>query len=250
MTAMKLTSATFNSALKGLRLPSRKKLVGEYLLGGTQAESVKNRANPSKPLTVQGAPTYNANSVVVRSHASAGFGFTTGIIPSDDATLIVVRKNATIGSQPQIVGISDAVFTDGFWGVREYATFNWGSNGEGAPAYGASRAKPTSGTVYFEALTLSRKNLQSLVGGYGKLYYYSAGAQQVSTSANLIVADRRSMYQRQISIGTTNLTDSVNNNNLEVYFVAIYQRTLSPAEIDAAYQAIVAYYAARGVVVS
>lgn len=249
MTAMKLTSATFNSALKGLRLPSRKKLVGEYLLGGTQTESIKNRANPSKPLTVQGTPTYNANSVVVRSHATAGFGFTTGLIPTDDATMIVVRKNASFGTQPQIVGISDAVVTDTMFGFAEYSTFNWARNGEGALNKGASRAKPAAGAIYFEALTLSRRNAQLASGGYGKLYYYSAGAQQVATSADLIVLDRRQLYQRQISIGTTNLTDSVNSNNLEVYFVAIYQRTLSPAEIDAAYQAIVAYYAARGVTV-
>lgn len=250
MTAMKLTSATFNSALKGLRLPSRKKLVGEYLLGGTQAESIKNRADPTKPLAVQGTPTYNANSVVVRSHPSAGFGFTAGIIPSDDATIIVVRKNASInGAQPQVVGIPSNFDVNYFYGVAEYGTSNWGRNGEGALNQGASRTKPSAGTIYFEALTLSRQNPQLVTGGYGKLYYYSSGVQQEATSANINPIGRRQLYQRQISIGTTNLTDSVNNNNLEVYFVAIYQRTLSAAEIDAAYQSIVAYYAARGVTV-
>lgn len=245
MSAMKLTSATFTSSLKGLRLPSRHKLVGEYLLGGTQAESIKNRANPAKPLTVQGAPTYNANSVVVRSHPTDGFGFTTGIIPADDATMIVVRKNASInGSQAQIVG----AYPSALLGFAEYGASNWGRNGEGALNQGASRAKPSAGTVYFEALTLSRQNPQLTTGGYGKLYSYSAGVQQVSTSANIIATSRRAVTQ--VCIGSTGLTDSFNTNNLEVYFVAIYQRTLSPAEIDAAYQAIVAYYAARGVVVS
>lgn len=248
MSAMKLTSAAFNSALKGIRLPSRLKLVGEYLLGGTQAESIKNRAKPANPLSVQGAPTYNTNSVIVRGGTS-GFGFNTGIIPSDDATLIVVRKNASITAQPQVVGASSSFSSDQFFGVSEYSASNWGRNGEGALNQGASRAKPAAGSIYFEALTLSRQNPQLSTGGLGKLYYYSGGVQQVATSANVNSVGRRFLYQRQISIGTTNLTDSTTNNNLEVYFVGVYQRPLSPDEIDAAYQAIVAYYASRGVTV-
>lgn len=244
MTAMKLPSATFTSALKGMRLPSRRKLVAEYVLGGSEGESIKNRANPAKPLTVQGTPTYNANSVVVRSSATAGFGFTTGVIPNDDATLIVVRKGATVASQPQIVGTVNA---GGYYGVQEYSTSNWGRNGENSLIKGPSRAKPAAGTIYFEALTLTRQNRQYSTGGLASLYYYSGGTQQVAVSADFPARGRREI--QQVCIGTTNLTDSVTTNNLEIYFVAIYQRNLSAAEIDAAYQAIVAYYATLGVTV-
>lgn len=241
--ATKLTAATFNGALKGLRLPNREKLVAEYVLGGSEAESIKNRADPSRPLTVQGTPTYNTNSVLVRSHATLGYGFLTGIIPADDCTLIVVRKNASQGgSVPKVVMDSTARF-----GMGQFGSNNYGYNGEGATNQGANRAFPAAGTIYFEALVMSRQNAQRTLGGYGKLYYFSGGSLTSTTSANLNNTARRLLGA--FCIGTTSLTDTVTNNNLEVYLVAIYQRPLSEAEIEEAYDAIVAYYAALGVTV-
>lgn len=242
--ATKLADATFTSALKGLRLPSRRKLVGEYVLGVSQVESVKNRANPALPLTVQGAPTYNAASVTVRSSATAGFGFKSGILLNDDATVIVVRKNAAIAAQTHVVGMRDSAGAR--LGMMEFAA-NYGHNGETANNAGANRATPGAGTIYFEALVMSVQNPQLLTGGLGKLYYYSGGVQQVATSAAVGASDIRA--RTQVCIGSDSLLDSITTNTIEVYFVAIYQRPLSAAEIDAAYNAIVAYYATRGVTV-
>jgi hypothetical protein len=241
--ATKLTTATFSNALKGLRLPNRRKLVGEYVFGDSEAESIKNRANPSAPLTVQGTSTYNANSVIVRSSATVGFGFLTGIKPADDATLIVIRKNPTIASQPEFIGTRAS---SQLFGIREFGGNIYGSNGESSLTQGASRTKPSAGSIFFEAVVLSRQNPQLVSGGYGKLYYYSSG-QQVATSATVNPTGRRSIAQ--VCIGSTSLTDSITTNNLEIYFVAIYQRTLSSAEIDAAYQALVTWYAGKGITV-
>jgi hypothetical protein len=243
--ATKLSSATFNTALKGIRIRNRHKLVAEYVLGGTQAESVKNRANPALPLTVQGTPTYNANSVTVRSSATAGFGFKTGIILNDDATLIVVRKNAAIAAQPMIVGCRDS--NGAMVGMAEFGATNYAHNGESANTSGANRSKPGAGVIYFEALVQSVKNPQLGTGGFGKLYYYSGGVQQVATSATLNAGDRR--LKPQLCIGSNSLLDSITNNSCEVFFVAILQRTAGASEIEDIYGDTVADYARRGVTV-
>lgn len=243
--ATKFPLQTFTSSLKGLRLPDRTKLAGEYVLGGTQAESVKNRANSTLPLTVQGTPTYNANSVIVRSDVSTGFGFLTGITPAVDSTLIVIRKNATVASQPIIVGTTPTANT---FGMLQFGANNFGANGETLYGLGARRTRPASAsTIYFEALVMSAQNPQLVTGGFGKLYYYSGATQVEVVSTDLNTFQRR--LTGPLYIGTTFLNDSISTNNLEVYFVALYQRPLSASEINTAYTALVAYYAALGITV-
>jgi hypothetical protein len=247
--ALKLSDATFpqSKTLRGIRLPNRDKLVGEYLLGGSEAESIKNRADPSSPLTVQGVPTYNTTHAVVRSSTTAGYGFKTGIIPNDDATLILVRENAALATEPKIFGMGNGGVN--ILGMRQYAgPTNYFSNGENANNLGANRPLPGAG-VYFEAGTLSRRNLQRSTGGYATLYWFSAGVIQSAVSASLQTGLARSVIT-QMCIGSDSLHDTINTNTIPVYFAAIYQRTLTAAEIEEAYDALVAYYATRGVTVT
>lgn len=254
--AVKLQDATFTSARKGMRLPNRRKLVGEYVLGVSQAETIKNRADPSKPMTVQGVPTYNTTNAVVRSSLAAGYGFKTGIITNDDATIIVVRENPALLTQPFIVGFGNAGGTA--VGFRYFAApnDNWFYNAEGVANQGAHRTVPGAG-VYFEAGVMSRQNPQRATGGFGKLYYYSGGVQQVATSANQSTNGAFARYPllggqafTEVCIGSNSLSDSIDTNTIPIYFVAIYQRTLTSAEIHEAYTSLVAYYATRGVTVT
>lgn len=244
--AAKMTAGIFTNPVAGIRLPDRDYLVGEYLLGGTQAESVMNRAIPANVMTVQGTPTYNANSVLVRSHVTAGYGFLTNFIPHLEHTLIVVRKNASVvGTSPKVVG--NASGGGGLFGARQFGSNNYMSMGENAANQGANRAVPPAGQIYFEAGVHSLRNPQLLTGGFGTLYYYSGGTQQAAVSADLGIINRISWTQ--YCIGSTSLTDSTATNNLEVFFAAIYNKPLTPAGIDAAHDAIVAYYATLGVTV-
>jgi hypothetical protein len=245
--ATKITDGLFTAPLSGIRLPQRDYLVGEYILGGTEAETLKNRANPSLPMTVQGTGhVYNANSVVIRPHATLGYGYLTGVLPHEHATLIVVRKNGTAATTTHIVGF---INTGSLWGARQHGTNNYMSMMEPNPTGGAPRPKPGAGTIYFEAGVQSVLNAQTGVGGKTSLYYYSAGVQQVALAptAGVLIGTRRLMTV-PVAIGTTSLTDS-GSSTVEVYYVALYNRPLTPAEIEAAYQAIVAWYATRGVTV-
>jgi hypothetical protein len=241
--ALQLDTATFVNPVKGLRLPSRYKLAGEYILGGSQAETIVNHANPSAPMTVQGSPTYNANSVIVRSSLTAGFGFKTGLIPNDDATLIVVRKNASIASSPLIVSTPP---TDAPFGMLQFGSNNYAANGEVLYGLGAKRPTPASASeVYFEALVMSARNVQRGTGGYGKMYYYSG-----STQVEVVSTDLRSTSRNlvgELCIGSNLLQDTITNNNLEVYFVALYQRPLSGAELGVIKTQLTSYYATLGI---
>lgn len=243
---LKLADATFPSSLRGIRLPNRRKLVAEFVLGGSEAESIKNRADPSKPLEVEGTPVYNTNSVTVKSDAAIGNGFLmhASLLPADDATLIVIRKPQLAVTTMHIVGMSSPQWI----GMRAFSA-NYGANGEPANNQGANRPTPAAGTIFFEALVLSRENLQRATGGFGKLYYYSAGVQQVATSINKNTNARAAYNGKRMAIGGRTLTASANTNSCEVFYVAEYQRSLTAAEIDEAYLSLVADYALRGVTV-
>lgn len=242
--ALKLDNGSFLNPRRGLLLPSRDQLVGEYILGVSQALSVYNHANSSAPLTVQGTPTYNANSVTVRSDVSTGYGFKTGIIPDDDATLIVVRKNAAIASAPVIVATSAPGGTA--FGMLQFGSTNYAANGENLYGLGAKRPTPASASsVYFEALVMSRRNVQRTLGGYGKMYYYSGATQVEVVSTDLNTTARRLLGE--ICIGSNLLTDNVSTNTVEVFFVGIYQRPLSGAELNDIKVQLTSYYAGLGV---
>ena len=241
--ALQLENGAFTNPRRGLRLPNRDRLVGEYILGGSQALSIYNHADINNPLIVQGSPTYNANSVTVRGHASTGYGFKSGIVPADDATLIVVRKNAAIASAPLIVASPP---TGNPFGMLQFGSNNYAANGENLYGLGARRPTPASASqVYFETLVMSRQNVQRTIGGYGKLYYYSSGTQVEVVSTDLNTTARRSIGE--ICIGSNLLDDSVNNNSVEVYFVGMYQRPLSAAEIDEVKVQLTAYYLNLGI---
>jgi hypothetical protein len=243
---LRLPDAQFQTSLRGLRLPNRRKLVAEFVLGGTQADSIKNRADPSKPLTVVGTPVYNANSVTVKSDPTIGNGFwlDPSLLPNDDATLICVRKPQLAVTTMFIVGMDSPQWI----GFRAFNA-NFASNGEPATNQGAQRPLPAAGTIFFEALVLSRKNLQRLTGGLGKLYWYAGGVQQVATSPNQNTNARAGYDGKRMAIGGTTLTASANTNSCEVLMFGMYQRSLSTAEIDEAYVNVVADYATRGVTV-
>lgn len=242
--ALKLDGGLFVNPRRGLRLPSRNSLVGEYILGGSQAQSIYNYADSSKPLVVQGTPGYNTNSVTVRSDVSTGYGFKTGIIPDDDATLIVVRKNAAIASAPVIVSTSAPGGTA--FGMLQFGSNNYAANGENLYGLGAKRTTPASSSaVYFEALVMSRQNVQRTLGGYGKMYYYSGATQIEVVSTDLNTTARRSLGE--ICIGSNLLTDNVSTNTVEVFFVGIYQRPLSSKELGEVKTQLTSYYANLGV---
>jgi len=242
--ATKITDATFTSPRRGRIIKDRTKLVGEYFLGVDQASTIKNHANAAAPMTVQGSPIYGAHSVTVKSHATLGYGFRTGIVPNDDGTLICLRKRSNQATSVEVVCTPNP----SRWGFHEFGGDLYGGNGEGSQNLGASRTIAGQfASVFFEAIVLSPQNPQLLTGGYGKLYHYDDGdgVQHEIVSAALRSTGRGPSMQ--LCIGTTSLTDSVAGSFQEVFYVAIVNRPLPPAEIGDVYTRAKAFYAALGV---
>lgn len=227
--AITIASASFTQSVSSLTLPDRRDLIGEYILGGNSSQSIINYANAAKSMTVDGAPTYNAHSAVVEP-GTGGFGFETGLLTSIDATFLCIRKagtnNTAVGSSPDApVGFTDFETTN-----------SWFNNGETAYPYGAPGPPLSASAFTFQAGV-------RVYDGYGRIYYYSAGAQQVgvATQSGNISLD-------PICIGTASIGGDP--YTCEVAYVALFNRTLTPAQIDAAYKSLVAFYATLGVTVS
>jgi uncharacterized protein YcfL len=256
--ATKITDGVFATPnqMLGLRLPDRSNVVGEYILGVSQAESIKNRADPSKPLTVQGTGhVYNPATVTVKSSATVGYGFITGIIPEDYYTILVIRKASTINTTAHLIGM---VVTSTQLGPRQFGATNYFSGwGESANNAGPSRTRPVDTALHFEAGVSSIPNAQwAGVGGKNQLYWYDTGGVQQFAESPVAVTltGGRSVAMKDgtktIAIGSNQLVDTNASNVVEVAYVAIINRQYTPAEIEIAYRAIVAYYAARGVTVT
>lgn len=230
--SIQISGATFSNVLTSLTLPDRSALLGEYLLGGTQASSIKNRANPAKPLTVVGAPTYTARGAVT---TNASNGFMTGISGGADITLLAIRKVPS--SANFTVAVGDDTDSNKIYGLAQYQGFNYVYDSVGVTTglnNGAKVAAPAAGTSYFMQAAVSKS------GGLSRIYQYASGVQ---SHVDAVTAFTRT--PAEIRIGGGPRSDA--GVTCEIGYVAIFDRALAAAEIDAAYASLAAYYASLGV---
>jgi hypothetical protein len=251
--ATKITDGLFSqpAQLTGLRLPSRDALIGEYMMGVSEAETIKNRADLSNPLVVQGTGhVYNAATVTLKSSLTVGYGYTTNYMPDEHSTLIIVRKRGTISTNTFFAGMA----TPAAWGFLNFGTASHFHGFDPAANGGAVYAvPPAAGILFFQAGVSNILNQQLGTGGKATHYWYESGVQtSIQTpTATALASVRRLMSNatNRFAIGSNTLSDSGTSTTFEVAFVAVYQRPLTAAEIETAYRAIVAYYATRGVTV-
>lgn len=225
--SVRVAGASFANNLASLSLADRADLAGEYVFGGDFDTSKINLANPDLPLTLQGVPTYGANYARVLS-GPGGYGFITGLTPSLTSTQILIRKRTSGHSEQGVV----AGAYSGLWGFYDRSNadskFHDGDSNLGG---GASSALPVVGTVFFEAGVLA--------GGSGtttKKYSYPAGTQVESVDATPAPVGS----PLPVFVGTTNLYSTV-ATPYDIYYYALYQRVLTAAEIDDAYQSLKAF---------
>ena len=222
----------FTKSLASLTLPDRTNLVGEWVFGASQGATVVNRANPGLPLTPTGAAvTYNANSVIIAAGAGGG-GYDSGIVPSGDSTWIMVKKPANTPGSGSMATASASTYQ----GFASFGTNSYFRNGLSSQATGGVRVTPAVGTITFSC---GRFNYAALAD----LFYYSTGVQQQSTSG---VAG--SGAPANIVFGSTTILPGTVSTH-EIYYAAVYNATLTPTQIDAAFQSLVAYYGTLGITV-
>lgn len=225
----------------------RDRTIGEYFFGVDGASTVFNYADPATPMTVQGTPTYNSHSAVVRSSATAGYGFKTGIIPPLGFSLLQIRKQATVTASPIVSGFIPQG-GGASYGMHEFGSNLYMNGGEGLSINGCSRAKPGAGLIFFEMATSVD------FGGNPTARYGSGGALTDLTSASAVSrsrmnADNTNTNFKEICFGTTSLTDTITTNTTEFYWAAIIAGSLTDAEALAIYTALRSHYTALSITV-
>lgn len=227
--SIRIPDANFTYNIGSLTLPNRTGLIGEWLLGGSHAESVKNRAGGAN-MTVVGSPVYGAGYAEIRSGGGPGsVGFETGIAPPNNGTIISVIQKVT--------GLPVFLSTDGsYTGFLNTpgglpALFNSNS---GAPPNIPALPAPTSTKFVFYAGQLP-------LGGRGVIWGAAGGAL---TSVEALVNGSASRPVNTFKMGTTIANGGAGVAN-EAY-AAIFNRVLTNQEIADAYASLKAFLPTRG----
>lgn len=227
--SIKIATATFTKVLTALTLPVRTALVAESILGVSSVASSRNLANPAVPLLEMGAPTYSASGVVVRPTAT-GFGFDTQITPNGDCTMIIIKKPGSSGAIAAGSSVGGNLFGFGAFGGGD-----WFYNGSSSFGGGAS-CTPVAGAWMFQAGVAN-------FGGLARLVRYESGVQVASNSSGVM-----SVLPGRCYIGSAGITTGQAYDASVAYF-AVYNRKLTDAEIDAAYQSLKVFFALKGIAI-
>lgn len=230
--SIRVSSATFTRTVASLTLPDLDGLIAEYILGGDQARSVVNRANPSSPLTVVGAPSYNTYDAFVTNGGYGNNGFDTGIAPTGDVTMLAVSKTATVGTHQPFMSASAGASLLGFEidSTVRFANSLWGV----APNLASIFTPSTSNFIFMGGV--------GVLGAAAKLYLGNAGALSNNTGAQTGGNPRNT--SATIHMASNNITSGQGS----VAYCALFNRAMTEAEVLAAYLSLKAYYTGKIVV--
>lgn len=229
--SIQIAGANFSKALTSLTLPDRSQLIGEYVFGGSQANSVKNRANSVSPLTPVGVATYSAMSAKTTSNSVY---FNTGLTPGDSSTFILIRGQESQQGWACLMGNDNSL--SAVMGLASYQgkSLFYDTDIYTNVASSAGLDGPTPAGVVFHAGVFKR-------GMKTRVYQYAGGIQSFDDAT---VA--RNMTPALVQIGGK--TSAVAGVQVENYYAAIFDRAFSADEIQDAYVSLAAYYAMQGVV--
>lgn len=232
--SIQVAGANFSKVIASLTLPDRSGLVGEYLFGGDFAKSSRNLANADLPLLQVGSPVYGENFARVQS-GSAGFGFNTQITPLIDCTIIDIRGPSSnssasaymlaAGSMGMYHRAGNYLFKGGTYSTLDQGALN--NAGDGAWNFTAG--------------------VSNVGGGIAKHYRGNAatGALNEATAANARTAGSTGPAY----IGTPNCSSTVAGVQHSHAYLAIFNRILTTAEIEAAYQSLKPFMSRRGILI-
>ncbi len=183
-------------------------------------------------------PTYNANGVVLRGAVSNlnGAGFDTGITPSADATFIMIHRPQVLISNGalQAAGGTNGQASGNNFGFRQFGSNVHFHGGDGINNPTSLRTTPAAGTIMFNTGRL-------IPNSFPLFSHYTAGVRTDIASAVASAAPVSKQYLCGPSLGWTAASQT------EVHYFAIFNRSLTNAELDAANVSLKALFAYRGV---
>lgn len=223
--AIRATNSRFTYASKAPTTDVRSSLIGEYIFGGTQANSTPNPVNSAAPLTLAAANTeavvYGTNFATVKHTA----GFDTGI-PLElqgNYTVIQVTKNS-LGA----IGAKQYYFGTLRYDADRICLYN---SQYGTVENVADLAVKSDGAFYFLAAKMP-------YAGKGKLYRYEDGVL-VTNEGEVNGGARSTTDTWRIGSDVTGTASIF--SPVDIAYAAIYNSLLSDAEIADAYLDIKAY---------
>lgn len=242
--SIKLPSSSFTKFFTSLTLPDRTGLLGEFVIGGTQAASIRNRAAPSSPATVvnAGSITYSANYATVLNSNAGSYGFNTGILaPAACSVIAISSRNVSFAMHTYPIGAGST----GLWNDFNTAIFTF-SNGQSNGATDQAQVARTppaedSTTMFFQAGVGD-------IGSVGKMFVGKSGAL-VSDVGTATWATRHAGPFYIGGVDDTNFGGGAGTVK-RVAYAAVFNRLLSDAEVASIYAQLTAFYANRGLAVN
>lgn len=234
--SIQIADASFSKVLASLTLPDRTGLIAEYLFGTDFSTSSRNLANYAVPLLQVGTPTYGSNYARVRS-GTGGFGFNTQITPLADCTIIDIRGASSnymastymlcAGEVGMYHRSGNTIFKGGTYADLSHGAINNAYN-------------PASDFTFTAGVT-------SDGSGFAKHYKgdVTTGVLSVGTAANARTGTSTGIAY----LGTANCSSTVNNIDHSHAYLAIFNRVLTQAEVDAVYQTLKPFMARRGITI-
>jgi hypothetical protein len=217
--AIKSNSGAFSNAIR-YRWPLAKSLAGRYLLGGSEAESIKNRVPAGVSATKVGSPSYLA------SYADTTYqnGFDTGIKIQGDYTFVaVVMKRAAAGGSYLVGNMLAGVGQSDFLWMNTKDSLMLGSSG----LVSLNIAALTAGKFYF---VFGRQNGLSIDCGL-----VSGGLTPAVQKSATVVQGSRVISDRAQRIGATHDSTSASTATSSIADAMIWKAALTDIDLIAAY---------------
>jgi len=240
--SLKIKDATFTNFFSSLTLPNRSGLVGEYVFGTDAATSGRNRVTGLVDGTAINTPTFDANTMGVKSSLTSGqeYGLQLTLVPTADVTLLAVFAKGT-KAQP-LVNTTMAAADTGFYLTSSTTSFDNGYvDGATDQANIASAAYPASPTYLFGA-GIGR------IGSVGKLILYTSGVAASDVGTRTDASRGATPFRLGGYVGGS--FGGGNDVETRIAYLAIFNRMLTDDEVAAAYAQLKAYYSVSGLTVS
>lgn len=223
-----LKDASFTQGITSLTVGNRDKLVGEFFFGGTELDTITNRAG-DLDLKVLGEPVYSQGFVTC---SGGGFGdnrFDTEIFPPEfgDVTVIAVMRNNNGNLNGNVCQ------STGFTGIRDSSGRTAFFNGQtGTPANAADVSPINQGDWTMIAGAGS-------LGELGEAHIWKGSVRETGVAED---AGTSSRQQNPYEIFNASVSD------VDIAYLAIFDRKLEAVELDTIYAGVKAFISTRGVV--
>ena len=230
-TSIRVATAHFTKAIASLTQPNLNGLVLEALLGGTQQKSLVNRANPSTPMTIVGAPTYGDYGANVSGGGFGENGIDTGHGPDRQPH---VDGDLHGAGQAQYMPVGSYISNTSILGFMVGVTgqpIQFSNSRWGAPPDIAALTVPSGSNPFFIAG----------VGALGQppILYLGAGGNLTNNTGG------QSGFSPRNTAATIRFGDSEVGGYGTVNYGAMFNRAMSEAEVLAAYRSLRAYYTGK-----